>query len=127
MAALRGGDERHLPPRDAGPERRLARDVVDSRFTLGQIFMAVIAIVFILGTFIASDVVRGIANLGGLVSLIAIGLDSARLGRRARSAVIEKHGAGAARGIALYAFARAMLPRRFRKPPPKVARGGAPI
>src|SRR4051794_13073824 len=40
--ALLTGDERHLPARDAGPAKRLARDYVDSRFTLGQIFFGVI-------------------------------------------------------------------------------------
>src|SRR5580704_17148358 len=40
--ALVTGDERHLPARDAGPERRLARDIVDSRFTIGQVFFGLI-------------------------------------------------------------------------------------
>src|SRR3954463_8855884 len=43
--ALLSGDERHLPARDAGPAKRLARDVVDSRFTLGQIFFGIIIVV----------------------------------------------------------------------------------
>jgi hypothetical protein len=125
--ALLTGDERNLPPRDAGPERRLARDVVDSRFTLGQVFVIVIAVVFFLGTFIADEVIRGAANLGGLVALTLIVIDSAICGRAAKTAVAEKYGATAARGISSYAFLRAMLPRRFRRPPPKVARGGAPL
>jgi hypothetical protein len=122
--ALISGDERYLPPRDAGPERRLARDVVDSRFTLGQVFVVVIAVVFFLGTFVANDVVRGAANLAGLLALTIIVIDSARCGRLAKNAVAEKYGAASARGISSYGFLRAMLPRRFRRPPPKVARGG---
>jgi hypothetical protein len=125
--ALISGDERYLPPRDAGPERRLARDVVDSRFTLGQAMFIVIAVVFLLGTFPTNEVVRGVSNLGGLVALTIVVIDCARCGRAARTAVSEKYGAASSRGISSYAFVRAMLPRRFRKPPPKVARGGAPL
>jgi hypothetical protein len=121
--ALRTGDERNLPSRDAGPERRLARDVVDSRFTYGQIFIFVVAVVFFLGTFITNETVRSAANIAGLASLAIIGLDSGRHGRAARQAVTEKYGADRARGLATYAFTRAMLPRRFRRPPPKVKRG----
>ena len=45
--ALLSGDERHLPARDAGPAKRLARDVVDSRFTLGQVFFGMILVVLV--------------------------------------------------------------------------------
>jgi hypothetical protein len=123
--ALLTGDERHLPPRDAGPEKRLARDVVDARFTLGQVFVVVIGVVFVLGIAVPNSVVQGITNLGGLVALTLIAADSARCGRAAKAAVTEKFSVDKARGISSYAFLRAMLPRRFRRPPPKVARGGA--
>lgn len=125
--ALISGDERHLPPRDAGPERRLARDVVDSRFTLGQIFLIVIVIVFFGGALIANRTVQAVANLGGLAALTVIVLDCARAGRAAKTAVSERFPASQIRGISSYAFLRAMLPRRFRRPPPKVARGGAAL
>jgi hypothetical protein len=105
----------------------LARDTVDSRFTFGQIFVFVVVIVFFLGTFISDETVRSVANLVGLVSLVVIGLDSGRHGRAARLAVTAKYGADRSRGMATYAFTRAMLPRRFRRPPPKVKRGGAEI
>jgi hypothetical protein len=125
--ALVSGDERYLPPRDAGPERRLARDIVDTRFTYGQVFVFIVVIVFILGTFITNDTMRGIANIIGLVSLTVIVLDSARHGRAAKLAVADKYPNSAVRGISSYAFMRAMLPRRFRRPPPKVKRGGAAV
>ncbi len=125
--ALLTGDERHLPPRDAGPERRLARDVVDSRFTLGQVFVVVIGVVFVLGIAVPNTVVQGVTNIAGLIALTVIVIDSARCGRAAKVAVTEKFSLAQARGISSYAFLRAMLPRRFRRPPPKVARGGAAL
>jgi hypothetical protein len=120
--ALVTGDERNLPARDAGPERRLARDTVDSRFTLGQIFFAVIFVAFGL-SLVQNPAIRTIANLAALLALTGMVIDSARNGRRAKLAVIEKYGAAEARGISSYAFMRSFLPRRFRRPPPKISRG----
>jgi hypothetical protein len=125
--ALLTGDERNLPPRDAGPERRLARDFIDSRFTSGQVFLVFILIVFFVGTLATNKTVQGASSLAGLVGLLIIFWDSYRHGRAAERAVTEKYGEGAAAGIRSYALLRAMLPRRFRRPPPKVARGGAPL
>ncbi len=123
--ALVSGDERHLPARDAGPERRLARDVVDSRFTYGQVFFALIFVTFAIAV-VNNTIAREIGNFGALISLTVMVLDGARNGRKARFAVTAKYGADAARGISSYAFMRALLPRRFRRPPPKVARGELP-
>jgi hypothetical protein len=120
--ALITGDEKHLPPRDAGPERRLARDVVDARFTLGQVFFMVIFIAFAV-SLVQNVVIRNVANVAALLALTAMVLDSARHGRRAKLAVAERFGVNEVRGISSYAFMRAFLPRRFRRPPPKVKRG----
>lgn len=120
--ALLTGDEKHLPPRDAGPERRLARDMVDSHFTLGQVFFAVIFIAFAI-SLVQNVVVRNVANVAALLGLTAMVIDSARHGRRAKLAVATRFGASEVRGISSYAFMRAFLPRRFRRPPPKVKRG----
>ncbi|HVV75838.1 MAG TPA: DUF3043 domain-containing protein [Mycobacteriales bacterium] len=127
MQALRTGDERYLPPRDAGPEKRLARDVVDSRFTLGQVFMIVIFVAFVGGGILQNRTVNIVSNYVGLIALTLIVIDCARLGRAAKTAVAERFGADQVRGISSYAFMRAMLPRRLRRPPAKVARGGAPV
>jgi hypothetical protein len=117
-----GGDDRNLPARDAGPARRLARDVVDSRFTYGQVLFGLIFGVLIL-SFVPSPAVKEIANVVALLSLMVMGWDGVRNGRRAHRAVSEKFGEAAARGITSYALMRALMPRRFRRPPPRVARG----
>jgi Protein of unknown function (DUF3043) len=120
--ALVTGDERHLPARDAGPEKRLARDVVDSRFSFGQVLFGLIFGSFALA-FVPNYWVRAVANLVAIGSLALIVLDGARVGRRAKEAVALKYGDNAVRGISTYAFMRAFLPKRFRRPPPRVARG----
>jgi hypothetical protein len=129
--ALLSGDERHLPARDAGPAKRLARDLVDTRFTLGQVFFGLIFVVFALSIGLSN--VHGKAakdagaavNFASIVVLIVVFVDSVRVGKAARKAVVDKYGAKDALGITGYAMIRAMQPRRMRRPPPKLRRGDA--
>jgi hypothetical protein len=121
--ALVTGDERHLPARDAGPARRLARDIVDSRFTLGQIFFGVILLVLLLSFFPA---IAAITNLVMLLLFVGVIVDAVRLGRQAHREVAEKYGDKDATGITGYAAMRALQPRRLRRPPARVSRGGEP-
>src|SRR3954470_24901656 len=123
--ALLTGDERHLPARDAGPAKRLARDVVDSRFTLGQIFFGMIVVVLVASLVIPHDysTVLAAVNLLSFVAVIAVFLDSLRVGRKAKSMVTAAYSDKDAYGVTAYAAIRAMQPRRFRRPPPKVKRG----
>jgi Flp pilus assembly protein TadB len=125
--ALLSGDERHLPPRDAGPARRLARDVVDSRFTLGQIFFGLIVVVLLASLVVRPHTVAAtLINLLSFATVIVVFVDSYLLGRKARRAVAAAYDEKNAYGITSYAAVRAMQPRRFRRPPPKVKRGETP-
>lgn len=127
--ALQTGDERHLPARDAGPVKRFVRDVVDSQFTLGQIFyiIVVISIVIAFTPHANESPVLGIANLLLLSAFLGLMLDSVRVGRAARKAVEARFGTKETHGVMAYALTRAMQPRRMRRPPPKVKRGGNPV
>jgi len=120
--ALLTGDERNLPARDAGPEKRLARDIVDSRFTYGQVFFGLIIFVFLL-SIVPSTRIKNIANFVALFSLTLMVIDGVMNARRAKNAVMAKFGPTGARGVSTYAFMRALLPRRFRRPPPRMKRG----
>src|SRR3954470_24835920 len=123
--ALVTGEEGRLPGRDAGPARRLARDIVDSRFTIGQVFFGGILLVLLL-SFIRNTTIAAITNLVMLVLFVAVIVDSVRLGRRAHREVEEKYGAKDATGITGYAAMRALQPRRLRRPPARVSRGEGP-
>jgi hypothetical protein len=124
--ALRSGDERNLPARDAGPARRLARDYVDSRFTFGQVFFGMVFVA--LGVTLAPNrVVAGIANLLLLILFGVVVWNSVVVGRHARQEVEDRYGEQATAGITSYTAMRAMQPRRMRRPPPRVKRGGDPV
>ncbi|HET6816800.1 MAG TPA: DUF3043 domain-containing protein [Mycobacteriales bacterium] len=122
--ALITGDERHLPPRDAGPAKRMARDIVDGRFTIGQVFFGLVLAVLFL-SFIQNRVVQFVTNIVMLVLLVGVVLDAVRVGRLARRRVEEKYGAKDATGITGYAAIRALQPRRLRRPPARVSRSSS--
>lgn len=138
--ALLSGDEKHLPARDQGPAKRLARDIVDSRFTLGQIFFGLILLSLFAAILTGPSTTKNAAgktvsqpNTAGalvttlsIVVLIAVFTDSIRIGRRARREVEARFGAKQSTGITGYAAIRAMQPRRLRRPPPAVKRGDKP-
>ncbi len=120
--ALITGDERNLPPRDRGPARRLARDLVDSRFTLGQFALVLILVLFVLST--TPNVVIGLIVRLGLLVLTVLTMGQAWLiARDARRRVEREYGLASGRGISSYVFWRALSARRMRRPPPKVKRG----
>jgi hypothetical protein len=121
--ALVSGDERNLPPRDAGPAKRLARDYVDARFTLGQIFFGVIFLA--LGVSFIRGIVAAYANMLMLLIFFGVIIQSVRIGRSARQLVESRYGVKEATGITAYALMRAMQPRRMRRPPPRIKRGEA--
>ena len=112
--ALQTGEERYLPPRDQGPGKKLAREYVDGRFTLGQIFFGMVIVLFGTAFFPA---IAMYANLLLLLLFFGVIFDSVRIGRGAKRAVIEKYGDKDAIGITPYAMLRAMQPRRMRRPP----------
>lgn len=122
--ALLTGDERHLPARDQGPARRLARDMVDSRFTLGQFALVGIVVLFVLQTVAAKyTVVALITQFALLLAAIAVGAQAWVIGTSVQKRVTQQYGADEARGIRTYAMMRVLSARRMRRPPPRVKRG----
>ena len=125
--ALVAGDERALPPRDAGPVKAFTRDFVDRRRSVGEIFIPVALLVLVLG-FIRNPIVITVTYYTWLVMLVAIVLDSAWLLYRLKKALSEQWPDKADRkGTSFYAAMRSLTIRRLRLPPPKVKAGGAPV
>jgi hypothetical protein len=119
-AALASGDEKYLPPRDAGPARRYARDVVDSRRNIGEYFMY-FALVAVVMSFLRPTALVSIFLLYAV--MIAVVVDSVFLYRRVQRRAIAKFGEEQGRGTGRYAIMRALQVRRLRLPKPKVQRG----
>lgn len=118
--AMLRGEERYLPARDKGPERRFLRDAVDRRWNIGEVLLPIM-LLFLVITFLPP--LRGIAFIG-VYGLILFGIvDSWLLWRRTKKAFVETFGEEPARGSAMYVVMRAFQMRNSRIPRPGVERG----
>jgi hypothetical protein len=115
------GDERVLAERDRGPERRLARDLVDARHTVGEYFLYLAIFVLILGL-IQIGPIQIASQILLPVIVLALVVDSVRIYRGVPAAVREKYPNGNLDGIARYAMMRGLVTRRMRVPGPQVTR-----
>ena len=122
QAGAARGDARYLPVRDQGPARALTRDIVDARRNLGEVFLPIAVVSFVL-TLIATPFTRvaGAVLLYGLV--LGIVADSFLLSRKVRKVVVARYGETEAKGVGLYGSMRAIQFRRGRRPLPRVERG----
>lgn len=128
QAALLTGDERYLPIRDRGPQKRFVRDVVDARRNVGEYFLIIAGISLVL-SMVATPLGSTTLVLGTTlliyVMLAIVVIDSILLGRKVKRAVAAKFDAPE-RGLVSYGVTRALQIRRMRRPVPMVARGAHP-
>jgi hypothetical protein len=117
------GEERYLTARDKGPQRRLARDVVDSRFTAGQLVMPALFVMIIL-TYSGNQAIEVVTLLVMWLLFFVIAVDAFFIGRRVQRVVEAKYGAGKLeKGVRWYAEMRSIQMRPMRLPKPQVKRG----
>ena len=122
---MANGDEKFLPARDRGPQKRYVRDYVDARFSVGEVLIPAMFAVIIL-TFIPDVNVQTI-GLYALWAFFAVSvLDAVLLGFRLNRKLAEKFGADKVEKIRWYAAMRAFQLRLMRLPKPQVKRGAFP-
>jgi hypothetical protein len=127
--ALKTGDERFLPPRDKGPQRRWVRDYVDARRNLGEWFLPVAMVGFIgMSLTVSGYQVVGLAITVVLyLCVLAAIVDGFILARRLKSGLAAAFGEDKVQqGLRRYGLMRAYQLRRLRLPKPQVARGEFP-
>lgn len=119
---LANGEERYLPARDRGPQRRFARDWVDSQWTTGE-FLIPVFVVFFVATLVIPSATWLFFPLYGYLGLTIIdGLVRAALIRRRLAQKLGDKGK-VERGLNLYVVMRAAQFRTLRVPKPQVKRG----
>lgn len=119
---LMAGDEKYLTSRDRGPQRKHARNVVDVRFTMGEIVLPSLLVV-VMATFVDSYTVQLITLFGmwGIFALVAI--DAWLVGRAVKKSCIARFGADKIEGgLAWYGAMRSIQMRPLRIPKPQVKR-----
>jgi hypothetical protein len=118
------GEEKYLPVRDRGPQKRYVRDYVDARFSIGEILIPVMFLVLI---------VSFVPQFGEVTYLILWGffavavIDVIVLGFILKRKLAAKFGADRVEKVRFYAATRALQLRMMRLPKPQVKRGKFPV
>ena len=121
---MMAGDDAYLLPRDKGPVRRYARDIVDSRriSVLGLFMPAALGLIFIM---LAVPQVSVYISPAMLILMAIMVIDGIFLGRKVNQLVDAKFPDNTEGGwkLGFYAASRASQLRRMRAPRPQVNRG----
>ncbi|MGP5695491.1 DUF3043 domain-containing protein [Brachybacterium alimentarium] len=129
--ALMTGDEKKMPLQHRGPERRMVRDLVDSRRNVAEYFFP-IALIFMLvalvmplikpDLYVTMSTGMIVVLWGGILLCV---IDSLVLRRHLRKRLTEQFGS-VERGLVGYGIMRAIQIRRFRLPRAQVKHGEQP-
>jgi hypothetical protein len=120
---MMAGEEAYLLPRDQGPVRRYARDVVDARRNLLGLFMP--ATLFLMFAMFTTPQLQLWVSPAMLVLMAVMGIDGVLLSRKVSKLVDAKfpNNTESRWKLGLYAAGRASQMRRMRTPRPQVERG----
>jgi hypothetical protein len=113
--AMKAGDPRVLPRRDAGPVRALARDYVDSRRMASNFLLLLFPLMFV-GYIIRPLQIITLALF--FLLLVEWVITGTRLRKMARERGLDTRESAVSLGF--YAGSRAYFPRSWRRPAPKV-------
>lgn len=120
-AAARG-DERALPARDRGPIKKLIRDYVDSRVSIGEILLPLMLIVLAIS--LVQNRTLQFFTLVAIWVVILLGIaDSMFMWYRLKKLIMERFHEVPPKGSAMYATMRSFQMRLTRMPRPQVKRG----
>lgn len=122
--ALETGDERNLPARDSGPQRRFARDWVDARTGIGE-WLMIIVLVYIFVSFIPAAQMALFLTFSLWALVILVVFEGIWVSRSLKHRLTAKFGE-VERGVRWYGVMRTLQMRRLRLPKPQVKRGQFP-
>jgi Protein of unknown function (DUF3043) len=120
--ALQRGEEWAFPPKDRGPVRALARDVVDSRRGIGEYYMLMVVLLIVL-LVLPGNSTKVIADAVVVVLLVVIVVEGYFVGNKVKRLAAERFPGQSTRGVMAYTMMRGVQMRRLRMPKPKVQRG----
>jgi len=123
---MANGEEKFLPERDKGPQRKFIRDYVDARYSVGEAMIPIMVLVIVMSIIqVAAIQMITLFVLWGFF-IVAV-IDCLVVGRLVTSKLTEKYGVGnVQRGNKWYAAMRAMQMKPMRMPKPQIKRGQYP-
>ena len=118
-AAMMAGDEKYLLGRDQGPQRKIAREVIDGRYTLIEGLMPLM-VLFLLVTSVTPGAANTIITFVMMIALVVVSIEATLMHKLIGSRIKEKLGASTKvqKGTWFYVFTRGMQPRPLRIPKP---------
>lgn len=129
--ALMTGDEANMPAQHRGPERRLVRDLVDSRRNIAEYFFPVALVIMVVALVVplirpslytTMSTAMLVVLWGGILLCV---VDGFLLRRRLRAELTARHG-HVGQGLVGYGIMRAMQIRRWRLPRAQIRHGDSP-
>jgi Flp pilus assembly protein TadB len=124
-AGMAAGEDRYLPQRDKGPQRRFVRDWIDAGFHIGEGILPFMVLV-IVATFLPVPDVQYWAFILLWVYVLAVVVDMVITTFRLRKAARRKFGDRLERGLSWYGSMRTIQMRFMRLPKPQARRGQYP-
>ena len=120
---MAAGEDKYLPLRDKGPQRKFVRDYVDSGWHLAEWLMPLMLLVILI-SFINIPIIQSWSFLALLAFVVASIGDMIFTGQMTKRAVRRKFGKDSVqRGTAWYAGMHTMQMRFLRVPKAQVKRG----
>jgi hypothetical protein len=122
---MANGEERYLPVKDKGEQRKFVRDWIDARWNVGEVMMPVLVLFLIVGFAAAQTVLASYSLLLVWAFVALFVLDCIVLWLSLRKKITAKFG-DMQRGTFFYILTRAWQLRFLRLPKPQVRRGEYP-
>jgi Protein of unknown function (DUF3043) len=122
QAGMAAGEDRYLPARDKGPQRRWVRDYVDAGWHVSEWVMALMVVVILVS--LVPDPTFSFFAFAGLWAFILVAvIDMILLGMRVKRKAAAKFGKERLeKGLGWYAAMRSLQMRFMRLPKPQVKR-----
>jgi hypothetical protein len=121
---MQNGEEKYLPVRDRGPQKRYVRDYIDARWSIGEAAIPLLVVLLVASVF--GTVVQEYVTFGLYAYLVLVAIDAILLGQRLNKKLAAKFGDGKVEKIRWYATMRSIQFRLLRLPKPQVKRGDFP-
>jgi hypothetical protein len=120
---MANGEEKYLPARDKGPQKRYVRDYIDARWSIGEVLLPLLVVV-IIGSFFDQIAVYVFLAVYAIIAVVVI--EAIIVTTMLKRKLAAKFGAGKVERVAWYASMRMVQLRVLRMPKPKVKRGEFP-
>lgn len=122
---MANGEEKYLPIRDRGPQRRWVRDTVDGGWHMAEFVMPFMLVVVIVSIF-PNPVIAYYGFVALWLFVIIAVIDMVILSARIKKKAAVKFGDRMEKGLGWYAAMRSLQMRFMRLPKPQVKRGQRP-